>query len=95
MKPYLGLGAWAFDAKRLVLFHKDRASYEIDCEQIKTSQHLLDWVFHLRGKSWVSPEDIVDLLDLMNDLVDARESLAARNNGVLPADAWTRLRERA
>lgn len=94
MKPYLGLGAWTFDAGRLTLAHKDRPSYEIDCERIKTSQDLLDWVFHLRGKHWVAPEDIVDLLDLMNDLVDAREALAD-NKGVLPVGAWDRLRGRA
>lgn len=91
MKPYMGLGAWTFDAGRLVLAHKDRPSYEIDCERIKTSADLLDWVFHLRGKYWVAAEDLIDLLDLMDDLVNAREALAG-NGGVLPAGSWDRLR---
>lgn len=91
MKPYLGLGAWTFDAGRLVLAHIDHPSYEIDCRQIKTSADLLDWVWHLRHKPWVCPEDIFDLLDLMDDLVNAREALAD-NKGVLPADAWDWLR---
>jgi len=91
MKPYLGLGAWTFDAERLVLAHKDHLSYEIDCRQIKTSADLLDWVWHLRGKPWVFPDDVIDLLDLMNDIVDARRALAD-NKGVLPVGAWDRLR---
>ena len=91
MRNYYGLGAWSFDPSRLVLSHRDMPSYEVYVEQIRGSRDLLDWVFHLRHKHWVSPVDIVELLDLMDDLVDAREALAG-NKGVFPVGTWDRVR---
>lgn len=52
---------WRFNPKNLTL-HRADGRYEIDLEKIKTSASMLDWIFQLQAKSWVSDESLADLI---------------------------------
>lgn len=59
-------GPWYFDPKMIVLVHMD--GYEIDLEKCDTSAEILDWLAQLRGKSWVTPTDLGNLMIAFDDL---------------------------
>lgn len=77
-------GSWTYDAKRLALTYLDRRnknwSYEVDLEKCEIASEVLDWIAQLKGKTWITAEDIGnlvlaldDLLHLQNNIVHLRE----------------------
>jgi len=48
-------GGWKFDRESLTLMYPVTRNYEyeIDLEKMCCSAEILDWIFQIRGKSWV------------------------------------------
>jgi hypothetical protein len=47
---------WKFNKKNLTLTFIRRPWYEIDLERCKNPGEVMDWIFQLRWKNWVTPE---------------------------------------
>jgi len=62
-------GPWAYDAQTLELV-TDKGGYEyrIDLEDCTSGDQVLDWIFQLQGKNWMTPSDIGYLVEAFADL---------------------------
>lgn len=40
--------------------------YEVDLERCNTSAQMLDWIFQLQGKTWMTPELMREFLATLN-----------------------------
>jgi hypothetical protein len=65
-------GDWTLDAKQnlLVLDTEIKGRnhhYEVNLLNIKDSAHMLDWIFQLRPKAWVTNDVMGDLLNAFYD----------------------------
>lgn len=66
-------GDWTLDARDSVLVLDTRIDdakhhYEIDLRDIRDSAHMLNWIFQLRMKAWVSNDVMGDLLSAFQDI---------------------------
>ena len=64
-------GNWVYDHSTLTLQYKVEGDwvYEIDLEsRCNTAAEMLDWIFQLHDKRFISDKDIRDLLRAFNDL---------------------------
>lgn len=68
-------GKWTYDAERLVLKHP---CYEIDLERCGTPEALLDWIFQLVNKVFMSTEDCGQMLFALQDILKPQENLCSR-----------------
>ncbi|ABK18103.1 hypothetical protein Sfum_2423 [Syntrophobacter fumaroxidans MPOB] len=48
--------------------HTGRHVYEIDLERCTTPAQLLDWIFQLHGKTWMTPEMMDEFLSIIEDV---------------------------
>ena len=51
--------------KEFVFLQDGREIYWVDTDRCGTCAELLDWIFQLHGKAWVSPEVMFDFLTLV------------------------------
>lgn len=51
--------------------------YEIELERCKTSAQVLDWIFHIYPKTWVTPKTMYDLLTHLQKHVDPQATLCS------------------
>ncbi len=51
--------------------------YNIDLETITSSSQMLDWIFQLRGKTYITSQDLADLLHAFKDLFDPQHYLCS------------------
>lgn len=72
----LSQGDWRFLPETRVVRHV-RTSYEVDLDQARTSAELLDWVFQLHGKTWVTPTVIHDFLTIVDRLLRPQATLCS------------------
>jgi len=65
-------GRWRLDAKvRVLAFYENgRWLYEVDLDRCRTCAELLDWIYQLHGKRWLSDRDLRDFLNAVDDVVD-------------------------
>ena len=71
-----------FKEKDLVIkIYDDRGKekYEIDLERTTTKKELLDWIFHLLGKNWLTPNMLYDFLICLDDTCRDRFDSGARS----------------
>ena len=69
-------GDWHLEASNLTLVLKSgNGSYEVDLEQITDSAQMLDWIFQLRTKPWVTNDTISDLVSAFQDLFSPQETI--------------------
>ena len=66
-------GDWTLDTHDSVLVldtHIEgmRHQYEIELQKITDSAHMLDWIFQLRRKTWVTNDVMGDLLSAFQDI---------------------------
>ena len=62
-------GDWHLEVGNLTLvLRSGHDNYEIDLEQINDSAQMLDWIFQLRTKTWVTNDIIGDLLSAFQDI---------------------------
>jgi hypothetical protein len=85
-------GNWVFHANNLTLFC-DAGSYEIDLEQITDSAAMLDWIFQLRIKPWVTNDIIGDLITAFENIFRPQGTLCGQGiNRKLDATAFLKKR---
>jgi hypothetical protein len=85
-------GDWHLEASNLTLVLKSgNASYEVDLEQITDSAQMLDWIFQLRTKPWVTNDTISDLVSAFQDLFSPQETICGGGvNQTINPTAWLR-----
>jgi hypothetical protein len=99
-RPPKHWGDWKFNRSTLVLNNKKAPWYTIDLGRVRTSAQMLDWIFQLYPKVWITPQDIHDLLLALDDLFDPQSSLCSwgtdkrLNKGFLRSRHAARLTER-
>jgi hypothetical protein len=86
-------GDWKLDTRDSVLVLDTRIDgmrhhYEIGLSDITDSAHMLDWIFQLRMKAWVTNDVMGDLLTAFQDIFRPQTSLCgAGHNKKLDAAA--------
>jgi hypothetical protein len=95
-------GDWTLDVRTaksytLVLDSPDRKDpdhhhhhhYEIPIDEITRSAQMLDWIFQLRMKTWVTNDIMGDLLSAFQDIFRPQGSLCGGGiDKTLDAEAW-------
>lgn len=74
--PCVQWGQWRFDPAALVLRHEE-TDYEIDLETCTSSASVLDWIFQIHGKTWMTDADRGDLLRAMNVILHPQATLCS------------------
>ena len=69
-------GEWEYDPQTLCLISRSRGG-EIDMTRMINSAQVLDWIFHLDGKGWVTPKIIAEFLEAVRFLIDPQENLCS------------------
>ena len=49
-------------------------TYEVDLNRCNTGAKLLDWIYQVQGKNWISPDDVADLVYAVDDILDVVQS---------------------
>lgn len=57
-------------------FLNEEEGYPIPLGSCGTSAEVLDWIFHIRGKTW-GRESLLELLDLMDETLDPQATLCS------------------
>jgi hypothetical protein len=70
-----------------------RRLYEIDLEEINTCGQMLDWIFQLNHKTWMTFQDKADLLGASDSIFDPQKNLCSFGS-TKQIDAPTFLRDR-
>ena len=67
---------WTVNAENLTLYWP-RYGYEIDLEKCSDSAQILDWIFHLLRKSWMTEESMIELLLLIKSILDPQRNFCS------------------
>ena len=63
-------GHWSYDSIQFTLtYWNEPHEYEVDLDRCRTSAEVLDWVFQVSHKEWMTPEGIRDFLLALDDLL--------------------------
>jgi len=54
---------WEFNGKNLTLSYVKSPYYEIDLERCLTGSEVMDWIFQIRWKTWVTPDVMFSFLE--------------------------------
>ena len=83
-------GGWRLDASSLTLaLQTGRHHYEIDLEGITDSAQMLDWIFQLRMKAWVTNDILGDLISAFQDLFRPQNTICGQGiNKTIDAKEW-------
>lgn len=63
-------GNWHYDPNFFTLGYQNGYVYFIDLNDCTNSSEILDWLLHLAGKSWITPEDLGNLIYALDELAD-------------------------
>lgn len=67
---------WKWDVKVLVLRHR-ATKYEIDLERMPDAAAMLDWIFQVATKKWMTPAAVHELLHALKILVHPQGTLCS------------------
>jgi hypothetical protein len=73
-------GRWLLCTDTLELVYEERpgrAKYFIDLERMNTSAAMLDWIFQLCRKRWVTPTDAGNLVRALQDIFNPQARLCS------------------
>lgn len=74
-------GNWRWQKSNNVLLYRRKSDafdvYEIDLDKATSCAGLLDWVFQVYRKRWMSPKDIKDLLDAFTHILDPQANMCS------------------
>jgi len=71
-------GRWTLDRSELTLTHThDHHRYEVDLAECTSSAGVLDWIFQLHEKTWMTPKDMRDLIEALSYIVDPQKTLCS------------------
>ncbi|MFC1861503.1 hypothetical protein ACFLYL_04460 [Chloroflexota bacterium] len=68
-------GTHCLEVVKLLGGHKFR--YEVDLNRYNTGAKLLDWIYQVQGKNWISPDDVADLVYSLDDIVNVQSELCS------------------
>lgn len=74
-------GRWRYEPDALVLAlydDRERYIYEVDLERCTTSAEVLDWIMHVAGKHWSTPEVVAGLIHALNQVLRPKANLCAQ-----------------
>jgi len=86
---------WTVNLDNLTLYCP-RYGYDIDLEKCTDSAQILDWIFHLLNKAWVTEESMIELLLLIKSILDPQGnfcSLGVEQGPLPPSKLKPLLRE--
>lgn len=74
-------GDWKLNPKRMTLtltWTQDRPrTYTIELQECKTSAELLDWIFQISRKPWISGKQLADMLRALQVILDPQATLCS------------------
>jgi len=67
-------GRWRYDPTTHCLhirklYRTATHSYEVDLDRCDTGSKLLDWIYQVKNKNWISPDDISSLVYAVEDIL--------------------------
>jgi hypothetical protein len=70
---------WYLDTNTLEVVHKARGkpTYAIDLERCLTSAGVLDWIFQMHMKLWMTDRVLCSLLNILLDVIDPQANLCS------------------
>lgn len=69
-------GPWIYDPELNVIFHDSKwRSYHIDLDRMPDSAAVLDWIFQVTNKRWVSISDAGHLIEALRDTINPQATL--------------------
>jgi hypothetical protein len=69
-------GEWEYNNRTFVITHLG-AKYDVDLERCATSAQMLDYIFQVAGKAWMTPKDLGDLVQALDDLLSPQGTLCS------------------
>lgn len=86
-------GNWELRVEIMCIEHSVNG-YQISLDECLTSAQVLDWIFQMRAKTWVTPEEMANLLDAFDDVFKPQSKLcSAGRNKFLTEEEMHRLAE--
>ena len=76
-------GNWTFKPGNLVLSYDDPDTgiwYEVDLERCRNAGEVLDWIFQLLHKSWITAEDMICFLRALDNLLTPQANICPCGN---------------
>jgi hypothetical protein len=82
-------GPWVYHARSRELWHEDEG-YAIDLDRCGSCAGLLDTIFHVSGKAWMTHEAIGHLVEALEDLLKPFEHLCScgQDRGPFNVKQW-------
>ncbi|MGC3023341.1 hypothetical protein [Brevibacterium sp. FAM 24630] len=88
-------GNWELRVEIMCIEHSVNG-YQISLDECLTSAQVLDWVFQMRAKTWVTSEEMANLLDAFDDVFEPQSRLCSvGRNKSLTKEEMHRLAETA
>ena len=79
-------GDWTLEPNSMTLTHLP-SEYTIELDLARTPAEMLDWIFQIRGKVWMSPEAMADFLGAIDDILAPQERLCSWGQAFNISDA--------
>jgi hypothetical protein len=72
-------GNWRLNASNYTLEYYKAGNwwYEVDLEQCSNSAQVLDWIFQVSKKQWLSPTGLADLVKALDAVLDPQARLCS------------------
>ena len=84
-------GIWRLEKYNWTLVHTGEGKgYEIDLEKMNTTGQMLDWIFQMSKKAWVTRQDIGDLVKALDDIFDPQRNLCSLATNSINASEFLR-----
>lgn len=65
--------------------------YEITLDRCRTPHAILDWMLHIRKKTWVSPKDVDDFLAAIDSILNPRTTMPAPDGALSETEVKERV----
>ena len=69
-------GKWKLNTGLYTLTHAD-FEFEIRLDEISSCAEMLDWIFQLRAKTWITNEDMGDLTQAFDDIFQPQATMCS------------------
>ena len=74
-----GWGKWSLDRDRRLLVYEANGprEYSVGLLDIRSSAHLLDWIYQLEAKAWLRTEDLGYLVRALGDIFHPQQTMCS------------------
>lgn len=72
-------GDWSLDTNtRQLVYNDDEGNnYEVNVDEFTSSAPVLDWIFQLQGKTWMTPQGMGDMLAAIDGIFHVQSSFCS------------------